>query len=190
MPAPIYAPGDAALKMSGERRGPPGPGRFSTLPPDREPPRLAAVPTAHGGSGFPSTLAGSYALRAGMARGPSPPDALNPWWQCGEAPARRSPPSLDTAHGGVVRCRVMRTQSPDTSPEAERVLLDLLRSAPAWRKLRMVEDTNRSVKDLLMTGLRERFPQDPPLVLRRRLADLWLGPELSAAVYGPAPKPS
>jgi len=84
----------------------------------------------------------------------------------------------------------MRTQSPDTSPEAERVLLDLLRSAPAWRKLRMVEDTNRSVKDLLMTGLRERFPQDPPLVLRRRLADLWLGPELSAAVYGPAPKPS
>ena len=37
----------------------------------------------------------------------------------------------------------MRTQPPDTSPEAERVLLDLLRQASAWRKLRMVEDTNR-----------------------------------------------
>ena len=84
----------------------------------------------------------------------------------------------------------MRTQSPDTSPEAERVLLALLRQAPAWRKLRMVEDTNRDVKDLLMAGLRHRFPQDPPAVLRRRLAGLWLGPELSTAAYGPAPEPA
>jgi hypothetical protein len=82
----------------------------------------------------------------------------------------------------------MRTQSPDTSPEAERVLLDLLRQAPVWRKLSMVEDTNRSVKDLLMAGLRHRFPQDSPAVLRRRLAHLWLGPELSAAAYGPPPE--
>lgn len=79
----------------------------------------------------------------------------------------------------------MRTQSPDTSPEAERVLIQLLRQAPAWRKLRMLEDTNRSVKDLLMAGLRERFPQDSPAALRRRLAEHWLGNELSTAAYGP-----
>ncbi len=78
----------------------------------------------------------------------------------------------------------MKTQSPDTSPEAEQVLIELLRRAPAWRKLRMVEDTNRSVKDLLLAGLRERFPQDLPAILRRRLADLWLGPELAAAAFG------
>jgi hypothetical protein len=83
----------------------------------------------------------------------------------------------------------MRTQSPDTSPEAERVLIALLRQAPAWRKLRMVEDTNHSVKDLLMTGLRQRFPHDSPGALRRRLADLWLGPELSAVAYGPLLEP-
>ena len=83
----------------------------------------------------------------------------------------------------------MRTQSSDTSPEAERVLIELLRQAPAWRKLRMVEDTNRSVKDLLMAGLRQRFPHDSPAVLRRRFADLWLGPELSAAAYGPRSEP-
>ena len=83
----------------------------------------------------------------------------------------------------------MRTQSPDTSPEAERVLIQLLRQAPAWRKLRMVEDTNRSVKDLLMTGLRQRFPHDSPATLRRRLADLWLGPQLSALAYGPLLEP-
>ena len=84
----------------------------------------------------------------------------------------------------------MRTQSPDTNPEAERVLLNLLRQAPAWRKLRMVEDTNRFLKDLLMAGLRHRFPHDPPAVLRRRLADLWLGPELSTAAYGSPPEPA
>ena len=84
----------------------------------------------------------------------------------------------------------MRTQSADTSPEAERVLVELLRQAPAWRKLRMVEDTNRSVKDLLLTGLRQRFPHDPPATLRRRLAELWLGPELSALAYGPLSEPS
>jgi hypothetical protein len=99
-------------------------------------------------------------------------------------------PSLDTARSSVVRWGAMRTQSPDTSPEAERVLLDLLRQAPPWRKLRMVEDTNRSVKDLLMAGLRQRVPHDPPLVIRRRLADLWLGPELSTAANGPPPEPA
>ncbi|HEY5915675.1 MAG TPA: hypothetical protein VJA21_34245 [Verrucomicrobiae bacterium] len=83
----------------------------------------------------------------------------------------------------------MRTQSRDTNPEAERVLIELLRQAPAWRKLRMVDDTNRSVKALLMAGLRQRFPHDSPAMLRRRLADLWLGPELSAAAYGPFSEP-
>jgi hypothetical protein len=100
--------------------------------------------------------------------------------------------STESRHSAQQRGKVgaMRTQSPDTSPEAERVLLDLLRQAPPWRKLRMVEDTNRSVKDLLVAGLRQRFPQDPPLVTRRRLAGLWLGPELSAAAYGPPPEPA
>ncbi len=81
----------------------------------------------------------------------------------------------------------MRTQSPDTSPEAEQVLIELLRRAPAWRKLRMVEDTNRSVKDLLVAGLRERFPHESAAQRHRRLAELWLGPELAAAAYGPLP---
>jgi hypothetical protein len=83
----------------------------------------------------------------------------------------------------------MRTQSSDTSPEAERILIELLRRAPVWRKLLMVEDTNQSVRALLLAGLCERFPQDPPAALRRRLADLWLGPELAAAAYGPLPSP-
>lgn len=62
--------------------------------------------------------------------------------------------------------------------------MELLRRAPVWRKPRMLEDTNQTVKDLLLAGLRERFPQDSPAVLRRRLAEHWPGKEISAAACG------
>jgi hypothetical protein len=73
----------------------------------------------------------------------------------------------------------------DTSPEAEAVLLDLLRQAPGWRKLQMVEELNRNTRMLLLAGLRYRYPNANETELKRRLADLILGPELAAEVYGP-----
>lgn len=82
----------------------------------------------------------------------------------------------------------MRTLAEDTHPDAERVLLDLLRGAAPARKLAMVLDANRTARTLALTGLRERHPQDSPERLRRRLADLWLGPELAARAYGPSPE--
>ena len=78
----------------------------------------------------------------------------------------------------------MSTLFPDTHPEAEKVLIDLLRKAPSWRKLEMVGQLNAAVKTLMLSGLRERYPNDPPARLRRRMADLLLGPELAARVYG------
>ncbi len=79
----------------------------------------------------------------------------------------------------------MSTFSPDTSPEAEQVLLDLLRQAPPWRKLEMVAELNAAVRQLMLEGLRERYPGASEAELKRRLADLLLGPELAATVYGP-----
>ncbi len=76
---------------------------------------------------------------------------------------------------------------PDTRPEAEEVLIRLLREAPPWRKLRMVDELNQSVKLLAMIGLRERFPTETEAQLRRRLAGLLLGEELAVKVYGPLP---
>lgn len=73
----------------------------------------------------------------------------------------------------------------DTSPAAERVQLDLLRRAPAWRKVRMLAELNETVRTLALSGLRQRYPQASAQELRRRLADLLLGPELAARVYGP-----
>lgn len=79
----------------------------------------------------------------------------------------------------------MRTLAEDTSPDAERVLVELLRAASPARKMAMVLSSNRTARALALTGLRERHPGDSPARLRRRLADLWLGPELAAKAYGP-----
>ncbi|GEM_PF-304544 len=74
---------------------------------------------------------------------------------------------------------------PDTRPEAEAVLIGLLRQAPPWRKLAMVGQLNQAVHTLALSGLRTRHPEATPQELRRRLADLLLGPDLAAQVYGP-----
>lgn len=79
----------------------------------------------------------------------------------------------------------MRTLAQDTHPEAERVLLELLRGASPARKMAMVLDANRTSRLLTLTGLRERHPGESPVRLRRRLADAWLGAELAAKAYGP-----
>ncbi len=81
----------------------------------------------------------------------------------------------------------MRTLAQDTHPEAERVLLDLFRKASPARKIALVLSANRTARELALTGLRERHPGASTTQLRRRLADLWLGPQLAAKAYGPLP---
>ena len=79
----------------------------------------------------------------------------------------------------------MSSLFPDTRPEAEAVLIRLLREAPSWRKLEMVGQMNEAVKTIMFSGLKIRYPQDSPTLLHRRMADLLLGPELASRVYGP-----
>lgn len=73
----------------------------------------------------------------------------------------------------------------DTLPETERVLFAMLRDMPAWRKLDLVAQLNQTVRELALSGLRERYPQSDESEVRRRLADLVLGPELAEKAYGP-----
>jgi len=81
----------------------------------------------------------------------------------------------------------MRTQSPDTSPEAERVLLELLRRAPAWRRLQLADRMSATVRGLCLAGLRSRHPKASEAELRRRFADIHLGPKLAEKLYGTPP---
>ena len=49
----------------------------------------------------------------------------------------------------------------------------------------LVLSANHTARALALMGLRARHPGDSPGSLQRRLADLWLGPELAAQAYGP-----
>ena len=63
--------------------------------------------------------------------------------------------------------------------------IELLRQMPPWRKMALMAEMSQTVRTLAMAGLRQRHPDDTPALRRRRMADLLLGPELAARVYGP-----
>lgn len=88
----------------------------------------------------------------------------------------------------ATRLPTWRQMNRDTTPEAEAVLLRLLREMPGWRKWALMEDLNRTARALALAGLRRRHPDAGPEELRRRLAELLLGPELAARAYGPRPE--
>ena len=79
----------------------------------------------------------------------------------------------------------MKIRSSDTSRAAERVLMRLANQTPSWRKVELMGEMYRAVRDLAMVGLRERFPGASTQELQRRLADILLGKELALRVYGP-----
>ncbi len=72
---------------------------------------------------------------------------------------------------------LMTTPDPisDTSPEAEAVLIALLRQAPAWHKFKMVGDLNATVRQFALAGIRARHPNATEREQNRYLADLLLG---------------
>lgn len=83
------------------------------------------------------------------------------------------------------RLPTWREMHADTSPEAEEILFSYWRDAPVWEKWQRMVQLNRSARFLALAGLRRRHPEASEEELRRRLADLILGPELAARVYGP-----
>ena len=73
----------------------------------------------------------------------------------------------------------------DTRPEAREVLIELLRQATGWKKLRMVCQQNVRMKRCVLGGLRQRHPTAPEEGIRRRLADILLWKDVAENVYGP-----
>jgi len=78
----------------------------------------------------------------------------------------------------------MSTLLPDTSPESERILVDLLRNAPPWRKIKMVMDLNRVIHDLNIYGLRKLYHTADEPEIKCHKTDLLLGADLAERAYG------
>lgn len=78
----------------------------------------------------------------------------------------------------------MKTVLPDTSTDAEEALVKLLRTAPVWKRLKMVEDLNESLRALATADLRRCYPGAKEEELKKRLASRLLEREEVIAAYG------
>ena len=77
------------------------------------------------------------------------------------------------------------SQPSDTDPKIERMLIEKLRQMPGWRKMELVEDLNRTVRLVALSGLRRRHPAATETEIRRRFAELLVGKEICDRAYGP-----
>jgi hypothetical protein len=94
-------------------------------------------------------------------------------------------PRVAPLAGGLKRARewrnfaVLKTQSPDTTPEAERVQIELVRRMPGERKLQLAGQFSASMRKLMRAGIQQRHPNAGPEELEQRFVELWLGPEIA-----------
>jgi len=66
-----------------------------------------------------------------------------------------------------------RTQSLDTTPEAERVLVEIWRRMPSWEKAELVRRLVRACHALTMAGVRQRRPGASEEEIRIEARRLW-----------------
>ena len=71
-----------------------------------------------------------------------------------------------------------------TSPDARAAMIAVYCRMPAWRKVELVEDANRTARQLALIGLRSRHPGESTERLRRRLLGLVLGEDQATEIYG------
>lgn len=72
----------------------------------------------------------------------------------------------------------------DTSPEAEKLLIELYRRMPAWQKLRQVSQLTLAVQELALCDIRRRHPHADEHEQQLRLASRWLNAETMRQVFG------
>jgi hypothetical protein len=76
----------------------------------------------------------------------------------------------------------------DTSPEAERVLIELARQTPVWRKFEQIGEATEIRRVFATAVLRERYPEASEEELRLRLIARSLDRETMIRVYNWDPK--
>jgi hypothetical protein len=73
----------------------------------------------------------------------------------------------------------------DTVRSAEKVQVEVLKTLPAWKRLKLLDETCQTTRTVMMAGLRSRFPEVPEAEIQRMLMDLLLGKETAERIWGP-----
>jgi hypothetical protein len=79
----------------------------------------------------------------------------------------------------------MKTQSPDTPPEIEAILLERYRQMTPLERLRQAWELNRAAQTMAAMRIQAQYgPDIPERELRLRLAALWLDRETMIKAFG------
>ena len=79
----------------------------------------------------------------------------------------------------------LRTQSPDTPPDIEEMILEHYRRMMPQEKLALVIDLNRAAQAMAAARIRAQYGPDlPERELNLRLAALWLDRETMIKAFG------
>ena len=78
----------------------------------------------------------------------------------------------------------MKLEPDDTDPEAERVLIEMLRRTPTWKRAEQLAGLIHARNVLILADLRRRYPNADAVELRKRLAARLLPREHVIQVFG------
>lgn len=77
-----------------------------------------------------------------------------------------------------------RSRLNDTDAETRRVMIEMARATPVWKKFAQVEATTEGCLALARVGIKQRHPNATEDEIRLRLAAIMLGRDLVKEVYG------
>lgn len=78
----------------------------------------------------------------------------------------------------------MKTQSPDTHPDIERILIEAYRKMSMAEKFHKVQELNRTVEILAMADVRRRYPDADEYECRLRVASRRIPADLMRKAFG------
>ncbi len=79
---------------------------------------------------------------------------------------------------------MIKPLSVDTTPEAQRMLFELTRRTPVWKRLKLTCELIQATRKLMLADLRRRFPRASEEELRRRFISRVLTREEVLSAYG------
>jgi hypothetical protein len=80
--------------------------------------------------------------------------------------------------------RELITKLQDTTPEAERVLIELTRRTPMWKRAEQLSNLIHAQRVLILADLRRRYPNADAEELRKRMAARLLPLEDVIRIFG------
>jgi hypothetical protein len=71
----------------------------------------------------------------------------------------------------------------DTDPKVDRILTEMIRKLPSWRKVEMVNDLINMSRQFSLSGLRSRHSNESESEIRKRLATILYGQDVADKMF-------